>query len=469
MPGLLCAKYLDQGRSTFWILPLLSMHEQYLLRCKNYGMTCETWSPRTSVTNPPTNILVTIEQTQGAAFHEYVHKMHSAGSRIARVIVDEAHLTLTHKSFRPVMAALEWLGQQDIQLVLQTATMPPSLEEQLFNAFGVSVYVVCRSKTPRPNISYQVVRCQSEEKLSTLKREYEKAKGLSPTNKVMVFCLRKADAEMAAKWLGIRFCHAEMSQDAVSELLGEFRTGVVKAIACTSLLGVALDVSGVSHVFHLDYPRDVLSFAQETGRLGREGDLPKVWSIVIAPRGQPKRITKEDLFGAKIIRESIDDTVKCRRLLLQTFLDGSAEPCSMMEGTSHFCDNCERLSLILPDRGNGTVNVKPPPAIAPFSLQLATKHSVLISPPNIPREPHSDKLEVIKNSLDILANSCVACWLFQANPSHGHLFKHCTALSPHPYTLGDWRHWRSLVSFPENHCYGCGCPHEVSVPLFQFL
>jgi superfamily II DNA helicase RecQ len=331
------------------------MHEQYRTRSIQYQMKCEMWCTATSVTNPPTILLVTIETTQSANFHKYMQQL-SMSDRLARIIVDEAHLALTHDSFRSVMGTLQWLGSRSIQIVLQTATLPPSLEADLFNVFGISTYLVSRSATCRPNISYTIKRCKRADMATTLAAEFTEAMAMSTTNRVMIFCLSKMDAENTAAQLGIPYCHSEMSQDAIDNLLHGFRAGQVRGIASTSLLGVGLDVPGVTHVFHLDYPRDVLSFAQETGRLGRDSGTPRAWSIVIAPHDSSKpKFPEPDRFGARLLRDAIDNRTLCRRLMVQMFIDGAAEPCSMMERQANLCDNCIEASMTVPERGADSV------------------------------------------------------------------------------------------------------------------
>jgi hypothetical protein len=351
IPGLLCAKYLDEGRTTVWILPLRSMHEQYYTRSHHYGMTCETWTAGASASHPPTNLLVTIESTQSTQFHHYMSQL-LAQDRVARIVVDEAHLSLTHDSFRPVMGTLQWLGRENVQVVAQTATLPPSLEADMFEVFGISTYLVNRSATSRPNISHSVKRCLRANIQATLATEFRQAMGLSDTNRVMIFCLSRAEVEESGRTLGIPYCHSEMSQEAIDGLLLQFRTGKVRAIVATSILGVALDVPGVTHVFHVDYPRDALAFTQETGRVGRDAATPQGWSVIIAPIDSPvPKFPYPDRFGAAILRKSIDDDRLCRRIVVQLFIDGVAEPCSMMEGHTHLCDNCERWSRNEPIRG----------------------------------------------------------------------------------------------------------------------
>jgi superfamily II DNA helicase RecQ len=465
MPGLLNAAQLDQGRTTFWVLPLLSMHEQYHTRSKQHAISCESWTKDTAV--PPTNLLITIEQTMSGMFHRYAASL-AATSRISRVIVDEAHLLLTHESFRPVMGTLQWLGQQGVQVVLQTATLPPTLEPDLFAALGITSYRICRSKTSRSNISYNVIRCPRADLQTTLEKQFRQAMAYATDNRILIFCLSRVEAEQTAQLLRIPSCHAGMSEEETGELLTQFRSGAVRAIACTSILGVALDVPQVAHVIHLDYPRDILAFIQEAGRAGRDRHLSKAWSIVIAPLGVTHKRIDKDRFGVQLLIDALNDDQLCRRLVLQYFLDGVAESCTMMEGTTHMCDVCERISTTAPDRNNSSAfppfmqtnsstptrtHLNPPPQ-TPSSLQMATFHSQLVHKPKQTSLPKSAEIRRIKRALDILTSSCVACWLLGKKPEHDHLLKDCT-------NCGDNDKSHSSLVFPKGFCYRCGCPQHV--------
>jgi Superfamily II DNA helicase len=328
------------------------MHEQYLHRCKISNLTCQTWSRETSVQTPPRNILVTIEHTDSKAFHNFAITL-LLTRMLARIIVDEPHLILSHEKFRPIMHTLKWLGQQNTQVALTTATLPPSLEQDLFKAVGITTATVCRSKTSRPNISFNVVRCTMSTLDNTLVAEYHKFLHKPGAKQALVFCLSKADVERVSGLLGVPYCHSEMTEEQVDTLLARFRRGDFKAIVTTSLLGVALDVADVTDVFHLDYPRDILSFAQEVGRGGRNSSL--AWSTVIAPTDGQPCYPENDQFGARLVRDALDNDTLCRRLLVQMFLDGQAEPCAMMEGITHLCDVCARSALTPPLRSDSSV------------------------------------------------------------------------------------------------------------------
>jgi hypothetical protein len=342
MPGLLNAS-LDGNKVTVWCLPLKSMHEQYLGRCADHQMTCETWSYVTSVTNPPRNILATIEEFEKEVFHEFMTRLVDL-CLLARLIVDEAHLAVTHQEFREVMGTLAWVGAMGVQIILMSASMGPSLEGLLFKKFGIRHYVVCREQTCRANICYSVTVARD------IDAELQRLFGQIGEEKSVIYCRSKETARATAERLRIPHCDGLTNRTDTNAILKSLRTGAVKAIACTTVLGVALDVPDIKYIFHLDYPYDMISYIQESGRCGRS-DGSMGYSTVIIPQWTSIRIPKLDLFGAQLIHDWAKDRTHCRRWLMQLFNDGVAEPCSMMRGVVNMCDVCRQDSRTIPERG----------------------------------------------------------------------------------------------------------------------
>lgn len=239
------------------------------------------------------------------------------------------------------MLTLQWLAQQLVQIVGQTATMPPSLTAELFTSMGVTTYTVCREPTARNNICYRVIRVPTADMPQTLLDLYSRAKSAPSPNLVLIFCRSQADAHAVANQLNIPVCHAGMPPGSMDRLLQDFRQGTVPALATTSILGVSLDIAAVTYVFHYGYPHNALSFLQEAGRGGRHVLAQQAWSVVIAPTdANPPRYPDNDRFGERLVHDSIEDSSTCRRLVLQWFIDGDALPCAMLGGKTHMCDNC---------------------------------------------------------------------------------------------------------------------------------
>lgn len=348
---MLCSSALDDGLSTVVILPLRSMHEQYKYLYTKHGISWEMWTSAASTHRPPISIIVAVEHTEWGAFRTYMDVLLAAG-RIARVIVDEAHLIETHRCFRPVMDTLAWLGTKNVQIILETATWPPTLENDLLGHFGIpkeSCYVV-RCKTSRSNISFNVVRSDTHDLDAAVKKEYLGAKDYSESNRLLIFCLTKREVQRTARALDIPYCDGSLTQDDMDSVLCKFRVGEERRLCCSSILGVGLDVPSITHVIHRGYPRDVVSFVQETGRLGRDEGTLKAWSVVVLP---PVGVMDVPVgrFGDRLMRLALDNMEYCRRLLVQMFIDGEADSCILMEKSTHLCDVCEEQSISRPERG----------------------------------------------------------------------------------------------------------------------
>lgn len=345
---MLTAKFLDNGRSTICLLPLVAMHIQYRQCATTFSIDVESWTPKTSTLVPPTLVLATIDQAGFPLFKRYVNILISS-CRLARVVIDEAHLILTHADFRPIMKALQWLASISVPIVVMTATLPPTLEAPLFMAIGITSAITIRAPTPRANISFQVVRSQSDIE-DTLEEEFNKALAFSPNGRILIFCLSIREATLYSDKFNIPVCHSHLDFEELNSILDRFRHDPkTRAIATTSILGVGLNIPNVTHTIHASFPRDVVSFIQEAGRAGRAHGNPPAFSIIILPEktGIPKFPTN-DPFGQQVLYRSVVNDSECRRIAVQSFLDGTADPCTMLPGNTHLCDVCERESLDLP-------------------------------------------------------------------------------------------------------------------------
>lgn len=346
---MLNACLLDHGHSTLFPVLLSSMHSQLEGDCRTHGATFESWSPKSDANNPPNVILVTVEKTMDERFHEYVIQLVNA-NRLVRIVVDEAHLAVVQE-FRSVMHTLTWAASRGVQLVLQSATIPPSIEARVFKAFGVSTYSVVRTSTARPNISYNVFRVANEAEMDTKAEELLANILEMPGHRgVLIFCKSRAYAEEFSRRNNIPCCHAGVDPKENSAIVKQLRDGKIRAIITTPILGVALNEAVVTDVIHVGHPFNTLGLIQESGRGGRSpGSF--AWSYVIVIEGSQELVRGEDLLGSRLVQASINNDTLCRRLLLWRFNDGTALPCAMLQGNVHYCDVCARQSRLQPTRG----------------------------------------------------------------------------------------------------------------------
>ena len=441
---------------------------------------------------PKTNVLVTVELTELQEFKDYVCNLHGKG-RLARIIVDEAHLVLTHAAFRKVMESLTWFGPAGPQIVLQTATLPPSLQERVVKAMGLSTCFVIRARTCRPNLACHVIRCSFESLDDVVKQYFQRALTHSDDGRVIVFCKSKAKAEQMGRLLDIPFTHSSLDQEKQEAVLDQLHKGTVRGVAATSVLGVAVDIPNVTHVIHVETPYDIISYVQEAGRAGRASPASPAWSFVILPEAQRKGQNRidHDLFGAEALGEIWQDDTICRRLAIQVFLDGAAEPCSMMTGIVHLCDVCLSQRLSMPTREQAShfpwakiqnqlaslrlALIQPPvqhqyrasvlPTASPITLQISSAHATRQIPPVPPPTQLFKKLYKAHVLMQRLAQTCSACWLLRSDCVYDHLLKDCPRAEAPNGQNAAWLQWRArLVDHAHNFtgvCYSCTCPQDV--------
>ncbi|KAJ9480580.1 hypothetical protein VN97_g12971, partial [Penicillium thymicola] len=145
------------GGLTVVVVPLLSLRTDLLQRCTTLGILCVEWEIR----RPPDEasiVLVTPESALTEEFRTFLNRQQLI-HQLDRIFIDECHLMLhQHNNFRPMLRRLGQLATTNAQLVLLTATLPPSAEGQLWKRLhctreNVSLY---RDRTSRHNVAYRV-------------------------------------------------------------------------------------------------------------------------------------------------------------------------------------------------------------------------------------------------------------------------------------------------------------------------
>jgi hypothetical protein len=477
----------DAGATTVMILPLVAMHEEYKCRAKRYGLACQTWTVDCDIATAPQLLLAAVENCPWPALQDHVATLIRLG-RLARIVVDEAHLLAKHESFRPCMGMLTFFGTLAISIVLMTATCPNDLERYLFQKLGRKFYQVLRRSTDRPEISQKMIPIQADP------REFEQTVAKCITSAItfsnkderaLLFCNSRDECDRMATLLGWKSYHSSISVEERSEGKKAWNEGVVLGLACSSMLNCCLDYPSVSHVFHLGPPRDVVDYYQAIGRAARAGGIGE--SIVYFDPSfleKSAHVNGSDLFGKQVIYDMLQDNSLCRRLRPGFFLDGVGVPCAMLPH-AQLCDICStQLNCQRPDPGLRRIPVD----LTPASIQprgqnnVRTQLALLPDPLNQPassasfathftaanscldigkaRINHSRELGggIIRTACDNLSKSCVACWsscLEYSHPLDECRWAHTQLRSE------TWRKWLQSFRLPIGCCFLCGCPQKV--------
>jgi len=108
----------------------------------------------------------------------------------------------------------------------------------------------------------------------------------------IVFTRTKRGAErlgqrLGRKYGGVGLIHGDLAQSARNRVMSAFRSGQVKILVATDVVGRGIDVEGISHVFNYDIPEDPENYVHRIGRTGRMGRDGVTYLFVCPDEGDP--------------------------------------------------------------------------------------------------------------------------------------------------------------------------------------
>ena len=349
---------LEKDLITVVVCPLVALSNDMKNRFARFGIRFAAWSERH---NDDFQILiVSIETASTNDFLDFLNQL-ALRSVLARIVIDEAHIILTSAEYRPKLKELiSMRPSAPVPLLLLTASLPPSMTQELCRAVGSRNTLIIRSpSTIRSNIKYSI---RQGSKIGTTARfrtivailKHHIAQ-FGNDDRAIIYCHTKFATEILAKNLSdegrelkARPYHSESCQ---KELLDKsWRFGLARVMVATGAFGAGIDYPHVRLVIHDGNPRTILDFAQESGRAGRDGR--KAESIVLLQppstslhaRGRRSigpMTEEEDPRVRKWIAECTRGS--CIRQSLHMHLDGCAVPCiGQPKGEVQLCAACEK-------------------------------------------------------------------------------------------------------------------------------
>jgi ATP-dependent DNA helicase RecQ len=339
------------------VSPLIALMEDQVTALRQLGIRAEflnsslppdeqNWVRRQTEAGEVDLLYVAPERLLAEGFLAWLERL-----QVALFAIDEAHcVSQWGHDFRPEYLRLAVLHERwpEVPRIALTATADPPTRREIAAKLGLGDARTFVGGFDRPNIRYRVTPKSSArtQLVRFLRAEPEGHAGI-------VYCLsRKRTEETAALlvragWSALPY-HAGLAADVRRATQQRFVRDEVRVIVATVAFGMGIDKPDVRFVYHLDPPKSLEAYYQETGRAGRDG-LPATammtWGLGDVAQLRQFIASGESDARARVEHHKLSallgfcETAGCRRqVLLQYFGETLREPCGN-------CDTCLEPAL----------------------------------------------------------------------------------------------------------------------------
>lgn len=283
-----------------------------------------------------------------------------ARHQIALFAIDEAHcVSQWGHDFRPEYRQLKILAERfpGVPRIALTATADERTRQEIITELSLEEAACFIASFDRPNIRYTITESGS---MSSREKLWQFLETEHPSDAGIIYCLSRKSVEETAAWLTSKgrkalAYHAGLEPHVRAAAQTKFLAEDGIVIVATVAFGMGIDKPDVRFVAHLNLPKSIEAYYQETGRAGRDGEAANAWMAygiqdVVQLRQWIAQSDGADAFK-HVQRQKLDALIglaempNCRRqALLAYFGERLAAPCGN-------CDNC----LSPPATEDGTV------------------------------------------------------------------------------------------------------------------
>ena len=345
------ALYLDGA--TLVVSPLISLMHDQVMNLNEFGVkacflnSTLTGSERNKLQNQILKgeikiIYVSPEGILSPGIQGFLDQL-----KLSLIAIDEAHcVSQWGHEFRKDYTRLNELKVRfpHVPMIGLTATADAKTRHDIAHQLGMKDPEIFVSSFDRPNIKYLILERHDE-----IHQLDEFIKTHHPADTGIVYCLSRSKVERVTENLckmgypAVAY-HAGLSKEERATNQEKFNREDRIIVVATIAFGMGIDRPDVRFVAHLDLPKSIESYYQETGRAGRDGKPSTAWMIYglqdVVKLSQMIETTEADENYKKIARHKLDsmlalcEAATCRRkFLLQYFGQESGDQCE-------YCDSC---------------------------------------------------------------------------------------------------------------------------------
>jgi ATP-dependent DNA helicase RecQ len=267
--------------------------------------------------------------------------------KIALFAIDEAHcVSQWGHDFRPDYTALSFLAErfENVPRIALTATADKATRKDIIERLKLENGRTFVGGFDRPNIHYSIM-----ERNNAKKQVFDFIQNYHREDSGIIYCISRKKVEEMAEWLQGKDInalpyHAGLPAEVRSENQDRFLREDKIIIVATIAFGMGIDKPDVRFVAHMNIPKSIEAYYQETGRAGRDG-LPSNAYMIYGMDDAVMQRNWIDNSEAPELQKRIEhqklnallgfcEAAICRRQVLLEYFDDTGEPCGN-------CDTCD--------------------------------------------------------------------------------------------------------------------------------